>query len=221
MKPQFIIIAGPNGAGKSINGRDYIPSGVPIFDGDLVFKELQIKYPHIEADRLGGGVAVALENARNKAIEEHANFAFESNFSNDMATDITLMFKEAGYQTSLVYFGLDSIKRSSLRVQTRVQLGGHYVPYKNLRYNFEEGIKRVKENLSLFDKINFVDTTSNLAMLIAYHDKYTGGYRVLRNDVEWFNKNFHQPLFDLANNSQTRQPGFGIDEDKPDIGPQR
>jgi hypothetical protein len=49
-----------------------------------------IQYPQIEVERLAGGVAVALEKARDKAIADKANFAFESNFSNDMAIDITL-----------------------------------------------------------------------------------------------------------------------------------
>lgn len=129
MNPQFTIIAGPNGAGKSLNGRDFIPYGVPIFDGDLVFKQLQEKYPHIEADRFGGRVTAALENERNKAIEAREHFAFESNFSNDMAVDITRLFKSAGYDVNLLYFGLDNILQSSLRVKTRVELGGHYISF--------------------------------------------------------------------------------------------
>ncbi|MFI5137160.1 MAG: hypothetical protein ACHQIM_04980, partial [Sphingobacteriales bacterium] len=135
MNPQFLIIAGPNGAGKSIYGHFHVPRGISIFNGDLVFAELKQQYPNIEPDRLAGGVAVALEKARDNALAAKSNFAFESNFSNDLAIDITRMFRDAGYETTLVYFGLNDLESSAIRVDTRVQLGGHDVPLEILRYN--------------------------------------------------------------------------------------
>src|ERR1700709_1043652 len=98
IKPQFTILAGPNGAGKSTYGHLYISPTTPMFNGDLVFAELVKQYPHIQPESLGGGVAAALEKARDKAIAERADFAFESNFSNDMASALTRVFKGEGYE---------------------------------------------------------------------------------------------------------------------------
>lgn len=195
MKPQFFILAGPNGAGKSTNGHFHIPSGLSIFNGDLVFAELQRQYPHIEPDRLGGGVAVALEKARDKALADRTDFAFETNFSNNMAVEITQIFKNEGYETSLIYFGLNDIYRSATRVDERVLLGGHQVPLEVIKYNFEEGIKRVTNQLADFDHIRFIDTSIPFsARVIALSNKLNGQHAVLDPNIAWFNKNFKTPL---------------------------
>jgi predicted ABC-type ATPase len=96
-QPQFYIIAGPNGAGKSTFGDLYTAPNTTIFNGDLVFADLCKRYPHIEPERLGGGVAVQLEKDRDAALAAKANFGFESNYSNQIAIDISLFLKEAGY----------------------------------------------------------------------------------------------------------------------------
>lgn len=90
-----------------------------------------------------------------------------------------------------------------------------------LCYNFEEGSKRVNANLSLFDKINLVDTTAPYTSLIAYYEKHSGRYGVLGNDINWFNKNFRQSLLDLANTNRSQSPGLEVDDVSPDLGPQR
>ena len=146
--PEFFILAGPNGAGKSTNGHSLVSPSLPIFNGDLVFAELIKRYPDTEPARLQGGVAHALEEARDKAIALKADFAFESNYSSDMASEISQRFKEAGYKTTLVYFGLDSVKSSALRVTERNELGGHNVTPDVIKYNFDEGIKRVHKIFS-------------------------------------------------------------------------
>jgi len=199
MKPQFIIISGPNGAGKSVLGHRHVPEGTPIFNGDLVFAELIRQYPHIEPDRLSGGVALALEKARDKAIANKTNFAFESNFSNDMAIDISNTFSHAGYETSLVYFGLNSLENSVLRVDTRATLGGHGVSPEVIRFNMQEGIKRTIKHLNIFDKIFFTDAAvKDVTPIIAYFIKETGACEILAENIKWFNENFRIPLYEYA-----------------------
>ena len=195
MTPQFFIIAGPNGAGKSIYGRMHIPDGVPIFNGDDILLDFQRRFPHIELERLAGGVAVALENARDKAINDNADFAFESNFSNDMAIDITRRFKEAGYQTTLIYYGLNSLDESVKRVIVRTQLDGHNVKTEDIRFNFYEGIKRVNEHFADFDHIRFVDTSMPFAApVIAFFNKIEKTFRILNEGIKWFNSHFKDTL---------------------------
>src|SRR5260370_39174767 len=103
----------PNGAGKSTNGPLFVPKSLLIFNGDLVFGDLVKRYPHIEPERLQGGVAKAQEDSRDKALASKSDFAFESNYSSDMASEISQKFREAGYKTTLIYFGLDSLKSSA------------------------------------------------------------------------------------------------------------
>src|SRR5207248_3218786 len=125
---------------------------------DQVLADLVKKYPGVATDRLHGGVAKVLEDARDAALAVKKDFAFESNYSSDLATEITTLFKDSGYQTTLIYFGLDNFKQSAARVRDRKMLGGHNVQPEVIQYNFEEGIRRVKKDFPLFDSIFFVDS---------------------------------------------------------------
>lgn len=157
-QPDFYIIAGPNGAGKSTFGSEFLPPRTFYFNGDLVFADLCKRYPHMEPERLGGGVAVQLEKDRDATLVAREDFAFESNYSNQLATDISLLFKEAGYRIHLIYFGLADFGDSVDRVIRRKAIGGHDVLNDIIRFNREEGIKRVCANLAHYDTIKFVDT---------------------------------------------------------------
>lgn len=193
-KPEFFILAGPNGAGKSVNGRLFVPPSVPIFNGDLVFADLATKYPQLKPEQIGGGVAKALEDARDKALNAKADFAFESNYSSNMATEIARKFQEAGYKTTLVYFGLDDLKDSAARVTQRSGTGGHDVKAEVIKYNYEEGIRRVKKDLLLYDNVVFVETQKQKAQAIAIFRKQSNQYISLPNSNNWYKKHFEKVI---------------------------
>jgi predicted ABC-type ATPase len=201
-KPDFFILAGPNGAGKTTNGHLFVPTSISIFNGDLVFAHLIQKYPDIEPIRLQGGVAKSLEDARDAALTAKKNFAFESNYSSDMATELTLQFKEAGYHTTLIYFGLDSLKTAASRVKERKSLGGHDVTAEVLKYNFEEGIIRVKKDLHLFDTILFVDSRYQNTRVIALIQKELNKQINLVEHIGWYDQYFKEPVDALKMSKQ-------------------
>jgi len=116
VKPQFFIIAGPNGAGKSTYGHQHVPEGTHLFNGDEVYAELLRKYPDYDPVKLQGGVPYRLEKERGEAIALGRDFAFETNYSTDLATEIADTFRNAGYETNLVYFGLDNADAAGMRV---------------------------------------------------------------------------------------------------------
>ncbi|WP_257668724.1 zeta toxin family protein [Parapedobacter tibetensis] len=199
MKPQFFILAGPNGAGKSTYGHEHVPKGTHIFNGDLVYAELLQKYPDYDPEKLKGGVPARLENERDEAIAQRSDFAFESNYSNDLAIEITDTFKNAGYETNLIYFGLYDVETAAIRVDTRVALGGHFIETDEIIFNYEEGIKRVQENLHRYDRVKFVDTSiKGIAPVIAYYLNENGKHAVLSPNVGWFNSNFQDRMLDIA-----------------------
>ena len=191
--PNLFIVAGPNGAGKSTFAGMYLTKGLPLFNGDAVFANLQKLYPELSAERLSGGVAVALERARDEALAKRQSFAFETNYSASLAQEMVRLFKQNGYSCTLIYFGLENIFESSARVNNRVKLGGHDVSKEVIMYNFEEGIKRVKKDLPLFDKIEFVRTDYEKAIEIIAILNHSGKYKaVWVNGVSWFDKYFRQ-----------------------------
>ncbi len=189
-KPEFYVIAGPNGAGKSTNGYLFVPPSVNIFNGDLVFADLVKRYPDIDPIRLQGGVAHALEQAKDKALASKVHFAFESNYSSDMASEIVQTFKAAGYKVNLVYFGLEDIEMSSLRVKLRHGIRGHYVSPDVIKYNFEEGVKRVKKDLSLFDNIIFVDNSEQKLKVVEFYQKTSRRQQKTIFPVKWYTEHF-------------------------------
>lgn len=188
------IVAGPNGAGKSTFGQAFVGSDVTIFNGDAVFAELCKKYPTIEPERLKGGVAVALEKARDEALAEKKGLAFETNFSSDLVIDLVGLFKKAGYSVNLIYFGLDNHEVSISRVHSRVALGGHDIPTETIRFNYDEGIGRIKNSIALFDKVEFVNTNPK-PIVIATYVKDALNYSLFDQEATWFNQHF-KPLLD-------------------------
>lgn len=159
VRPEFTVIAGPNGAGKSRLCSYYIHCDS--FDGDLLALNLRKEHPEWEERWIGGTVAGELQKQKDNAITLQRDFAFETNFSNDLIINLINEFKKAGYKISLFYFGLGSLAESTSRVIQRKMFGGHDVADEVIEYNFHEGIKRVQQNLHLFDNITFIDGNTN------------------------------------------------------------
>ena len=199
MKPQFFIFAGPNGAGKSTYGQEFVPKGTYIFNGDLIYAELLDQYPHYDPEKLKGGVPSRLEKERDNAISQNRNFAFESNYSNDLALEVTDTFINSGYETNLIYFGLADIDTAAIRVDTRVSLGGHDIDTHEIIFNYNEGIKRVNANMHRYNRIKFVDTSiRGIAPVIAYFLKKDNKHAILNTDIDWFNTSFRKQFIDMV-----------------------
>ena len=187
-RPEFTVIAGPNGAGKSRLSPYYIHC--PSFDGDKLALQLQKEHPEWKERWISGTVAGELQKQKDQAIASRKDFAFETNFSNDLIFNVIDEFKEADYKISLFYFGLGSLEECMLRVLQRKMLGGHDVPNEMIEYNFQEGIARMQQNLHLFDNITFIDGNSNFGEIVAIHIKRSAKHEVCNHSVGWFNQFF-------------------------------
>jgi predicted ABC-type ATPase len=188
-QPDFFVLAGPNGAGKSTNANSFMPAFISVFNGDLFLQQLEGRYPHIESSRLAGGVAVELEKQRDQALSNNQSFGFETNYSSDMSTEITHIFKNAKYRTNLIYFGLDDINESIARVNEREKDGGHHVPEEIIKYNFKEGIIRVNKDLGLYNTILFAETKATGTSLVAFINN-SSKVKIILNKPMWFVKHF-------------------------------
>jgi predicted ABC-type ATPase len=189
-RPEFTIIAGPNGAGKSRLCPYYIHC--KSFDGDLLAMNLRKEHPEWEERWIGGTVASTLQKQKDEAIASLKDFAFETNFSNDLILNMIHDFKEAGYKITLFYFGLPTLDDSTYRVMQRKMFGGHDVADEIIEYNFYEGIKRMQQNLNLFDNITFVDGNSNFGKIIALYIKKSAKHEITNHSCSWFNEFFEE-----------------------------
>jgi len=166
-RPELTIIAGPNGAGKSRLCSFYVSTSS--FDGDKLMLNLRREHPDWPDRWINGTVASELERQKTKALTEKTDFAFETNFSSEMVVGMVNEFKAAGFKVTLCYFGLlyedDSVSRVSLRAKT----GGHDVADDVIRFNFNEGLTKIRQNLHLFENITFVDGNSDYGHIVALH----------------------------------------------------
>lgn len=188
IRPEFAVIAGPNGAGKSKLSSYYIHCDS--FDGDLLALNLRKEHPEWQEHWISGTVAGELQRQKDNAISLRKDFAFETNFSNDLILNMIDEFKEAGYKISLFYFGLGSLEESTFRVMQRKMFGGHDVSNEIIEYNFHEGIKRMQQNLHLFDNITFVDGNSNFGEIVAIYIKRSTKHEITNHSFGWFNQFF-------------------------------
>lgn len=187
-RSEFTVIAGPNGAGKSRLCSYYIHCDS--FDGDLLALNLRKEHPEWEERWIGGTIAGELQKQKDNAITQQHDFAFETNFSNDLVINMINEFKEAGYKITLFYFGLGSLAESTSRVIQRKMFGGHDVADEVIEYNFHEGIKRIQQNLHLFDNITFVDGNTNFGEVVAIYIKKSAKHEVTKHSYSWFNQFF-------------------------------
>ena len=168
-----------------------------LYDGDLLALNLRKEHPEWEERWIGGTVASTLQKQKDEAIALQKDFAFETNFSNDLILNMIQDFKEAGYKITLFYFGLGSIIESCMRVDQRKFYGGHDVEKSIIEYNFNEGIKRMQENLHLFDNITFVDGNSNFGEIVALYIKKSAKHEITNHSYSWFNEFFKEAFNNL------------------------
>ncbi len=169
--PDIYIITGSNGAGKSTVGPTYLPEylqlNYPVFDGDKLFMQKQRelwKNGHRavkETKKIAYQfVSDTFDRLVNDALEKREHFVYEGHFTNDSAWDIPKRFKDAGYKTNLLFFGLLSPDLSELRVVDRVKEGGHYVDRRTIEDNFYGNLEKLNKYSCIIDNLTVVDTSA-------------------------------------------------------------
>lgn len=194
-RPELTIIAGPNGAGKSRLCPFYVSPAS--FDGDKLMMRLRREHPEWPDRWVSGTVASELEKQKTEALQQKRDFAFETNFSSDMALRMIQDFREAGFKVSLVYFGLYSEDESVSRVIHRVQTGGHDVADDVIRFNFNEGLRNAQQHLYLFDNVTFIDGNSDYGQIIALHISKSQTHKVVDDPPLWFKEQFEVAFSEL------------------------
>jgi predicted ABC-type ATPase len=121
--PNLYTIAGCNGAGKTTASFTVLPEMLDcdeFINADEIARGLSPLNPEkaaIEAGRL-------MLTKIDKLISNKKDFAFETTLATKSYVKTILKAKGNGYQVSLVFFWLDSVKLAINRVHTRVLEGG-------------------------------------------------------------------------------------------------
>lgn len=156
-QPQLYVFAGPNGAGKSTLSASMLLPGTPIFDGDKEFALLKKEFPSTDSGDLYDAVnGHVFSNWKNKEKTQSNDCAFETNFRSSDVMNSVAEFIKSGYQTRLIFFGLDSLEASIERVKLWVANGGHQVSLDNIKANYEMGLKNLTKYYQEFDSVHIV-----------------------------------------------------------------
>jgi predicted ABC-type ATPase len=158
--PRLFLVAGPNGSGKSLFSKELTESDYEVFDGDKYMTELVKEFPEIGSEALWSHINDHLfQEQKQIAIGAGLNYAFETNFSTTAPMASVHEFKNAGYETHLIFMGLNSLEESIERVAYRVRLGGHKVSEESIRYNYEHGFKNLYKYFKDFDSVTLFDNS--------------------------------------------------------------
>jgi len=137
--PKLYVIAGCNGAGKTTASYTILPE---ILD----CKEF------VNADEIARGLSpfqpekVAFESGRimlnriDKLVSGEKNFAFETTLASRTFVSLIQDAMQKGYESTLLFFWLNSVELAIERVKIRVEEGGHNIPIPIIERRYKRGL---------------------------------------------------------------------------------
>ena len=130
-------------------------SGMEFFNPDDAAGRFRAANPGLAWDdanslawRLGAGML-------ERAIQEHASYAFETTLGGTTITALLKRAAAASRQVRIWYVGLSSVELHIARVKRRVALGGHDIPEAKIRERYSR---------SLLNLIDLIPTLYELAV---------------------------------------------------------
>ena len=172
--PRLTIIAGPNGAGKSTFSKKLLEEqGIEAFDFDKEFYNTWKRFDYDPAVERGVRESVAdkFDEAKQNAIINRTNFAFETNYHIDTIIDTVTKFKAAGFETELLFIALLSADLAIERVKNRVLNNGHSVDIHTIRDRFEKGLELFNETIKEYGSVTlFLSKDMDVDALVHIED---------------------------------------------------
>lgn len=158
----MVILVGPNGAGKSSLYECHLKGlSLPFINADIIARTLVDAGAPAgeETERLAAGLA---ERRRNEMVNRKESFITETVFSDPVGAKVGVLraAQATGYTVVLLFVCVESAELSMLRVQTRVQAGGHNVPLDKIAARYERLRRNVKEALTFVDLAILVDNSA-------------------------------------------------------------
>jgi predicted ABC-type ATPase len=135
--PDLIIIAGPNGAGKTTFAREYLSADEMRFvfvNADEIARISVLETGIESASDIRAG-RIMLDRI-DQLVDANVDFVIETTLASLTYARKILVWRERGYNVSLVYLRLGSIAESLARVRRRVEAGGHSIPAEAIERRF-------------------------------------------------------------------------------------
>jgi predicted ABC-type ATPase len=139
--PDLIIIAGPNGAGKTTFAREYLSADEMRFvfvNADEIAR-LSVLETGVESASDVRAGRIMLDRI-DQLVDANADFVIETTLASLSYARKIPVWRQRGYNVSLVYLRLGSIAESLDRVRRRVEAGGHNIPAEAIERRFGKSI---------------------------------------------------------------------------------
>jgi predicted ABC-type ATPase len=170
------IIAGPPGIGKSTGGLKFIPKKTEIIDHDLAAYQYKKEgfADYKELGIMSGNEQIRSNLFARQSFALELNLGFQSHYDylNSMANF------DPSNQVHLILFFTDSLDLCLTRADIRHKSGGHLVKPEVVTEMYENTIPLLKENISLFKSMRFINITNENISKVA-----------LNNSPNWVNDN--------------------------------
>lgn len=170
---KLYIIGGCNGAGKTTASFNMLPD-------ILECRE------YVNADEIARGISpfqpekVSVEAGRimlqriKDLLQAGEDFAFETTLATKSFKGFIELAKQKGYCVCLIYIWLESTELATMRVQARVQEGGHNIPKEIIVRRYFRGLNNLFHLYhDLCDLVLIYDNSYNTPELI--YEKSSGG----------------------------------------------
>lgn len=121
------IVAGPNGSGKTTFAESYFlkaKKNLVFLNPDLIASGIS----PLDFERASFHAGRVLISEINSRLRDGENFSFESTLSGKTWLKLLTEAKAQGYEITLYFLYLSSIKDNLKRIEKRVKMGGHSIP---------------------------------------------------------------------------------------------
>jgi len=163
MSPVLYVIAGPNGIGKTSSDYDFVPTAIPVINSDEIAAEIK---------RSGQSIVNTQEVANGKASElmdaylnQKASFGFETNLCDVETWKSLLEIQKLGYLIEVIYISTSDLEVLNSRIESRVQLGGHFVLPEVVRERYMAGLNLLNHYFDKPDKLQLFDNSVTMELV--------------------------------------------------------
>jgi predicted ABC-type ATPase len=138
------VLAGCNGAGKSsIGGAALRQCGAEFFNPDQAAQRIAAanatRNPPLTQAQINGAAWNEGRRLLRRAIDERADFAFETALGGNTMTALLEQAPQPGLAVHVWFVGLTDVELHIDRVRRRVAKGGHDIPKDKIRERFKNG----------------------------------------------------------------------------------
>ena len=165
-EPICYVIAGPNGAGKTTFALRYLPEMTDcqnFINADLIADDLSPLDP--SQVQLEAGKSLLREIQLN--VAKRQDFAFETTLSGRAYIRLLKNLRSGGWKIVLFYLWIPSAEFSRLRVQQRVEEGGHDIPDEAIARRYTRTVSNFLNRFSpLCDEVLCYDNSQPEPVLV-------------------------------------------------------